>query len=335
VALPDLPLISDGSIAGPLQPTPVNVGSNVYPWAPIVRASPDGRRLMIAQYLTVAEQIATVERFSAERDGTAIGGLARLEAGPGTLGDGTCSYPSEEAFATSDVYTALCSAGSRLLLRRVAPDGTAIGDTDLSVLGVGESGFFGNAATVAPDSTIAYYWGAFSRTILKLDLATGEVLQMATLPAPTAAAGDPLSALAGLGRWFGSWIAPSGLAKLYLDPALAISPDGSRLYLVGTNATRFDDVSAGSAGVWVSTRRRLGRRSLAATADSAFRSQSRDGRSSRGGPARRQRRWREGVGRPLPPLRLTGRSEAGRPACGEWLDPSVLFLDGIPRAATR
>jgi len=114
----------------------------------------------------------------------------------------------------------------------------------------GRSGDWG-AATVAPDSTIAYYWGAFSRTVLELDLATGEVLRMATLPASTAAAGDPLSSLAGLGRWFGSWIAPTGLAKLYLDPALVISPDDARLYLVGTNATRFDDPSAGSARVWV------------------------------------------------------------------------------------
>ena len=38
---------------------------------------------------------------------------------------------------------------------------------------------------------------------------------------------------------------------MYLQPSLALSPDGTRLYLLATTATSPVDTTAGSSGVWV------------------------------------------------------------------------------------
>ena len=240
--LPDLPLLNDGTIPGG---PPANA-SRVYPWAPQVRVSPDGRRLMVAQYLTVDEQLAAGERFAADVTGAGVGAPRRLASGHGTL-DG-CTLPSDGAFATNDVYAQVCSVAGKTVLRRVAPDGSALGDTDLAALGIGETVLYFGAGLTVGSAPVGFVWDPFSRSLVKIDRATGEVVAKTTLPGPTAATDDPL---AGLVRSVGAWLAPTALAKMFLDPALAVSPDGTRLYLIGTNATSFTDVSAGSAGIWV------------------------------------------------------------------------------------
>lgn len=279
--LPDLPLAADGTIGGVSgQPAP-SAGEPLAPWALEVRVSPDGRRLLITRRVTVGDQVATTERFSARLEGSRLAGLAPLGSGPGSLEDPACTFPADERFVTNELYAASCSAGSQAFLRRVTADGTPLGDTDLGALaGTGGSFIGANVAIDSSDRT-AYYWGAFGRTVMKVDLAAGQILASATLPvtttpAPTGAVDDPLALV---GRGLAAWLAPSAVAKLYFEPGIALSPDGTRLYLVGTKAQSFDDLAAGSDGIWV-----LDARTLAvldrwpATADLVSVAVSRDGR---------------------------------------------------------
>lgn len=250
--LPDLPLAADGTVGGGSgQPAP-SAGEPVAPWAPEIRVSPDGRRLLITRQVTIGDRVAATERFSARLEGGRLAGLLPLASGPGSLGDPACTFPVDERFVTNELYAATCTDGSRSFLRRVTADGAPVGDTDLGALTGGTGLFLGaNVAIDAADRT-AYYWGAFARTVMKVDLANGRILASATLPvtaaAPTGAADDPL-ALAQ--RALATWLAPSVAAKLYFEPGIALSPDRSRLYLVGTKAQSFDDLAAGSDGIWV------------------------------------------------------------------------------------
>lgn len=249
--LPDLPLVSDGSIPGRPGTAADSSGAPVYAGAPQVVVSPDGRRFVATQSVMIAQQMAVGRRFAGRLAGGRIEGVVPAVTGPGTFGADDCFDVLGESFAGNDVYAGLCSSRSTTILRRVAPDGGPIGDTELPGLAVGGFGFFGNASVVDLATGVAYYWSAFNWTVVKVDLASGLILAREVLPGPTAAANDPLTALAALGRSFGSWLAPSALAKVYLDPAIALSPDGSRLYLLTTNATDPTEASAVSVGVLV------------------------------------------------------------------------------------
>lgn len=248
VTLPDLPLLANATTVA--RPSPVRE-ADVYPGAPRIAISPDGLRFMATQYVTVADEVRSVHRFSGELD---VDGGAILFAptvtGPGTLGAEDCFLFPDEAFASNDVYAGFCSSSGQVFLRRVAPDGSPIGDTDLPALELGGFGFLGKPEVVDRSAAIAYFWTSANRTVVKVDLPSGRVLAQATLLEPTALNGDPPGAPSSLGRSPGSWLAPTTLANVYLDPALALSPDGSRLYLLGTHLTDATDAAGGSAGVW-------------------------------------------------------------------------------------
>jgi hypothetical protein len=58
-----------------------------------------------------------------------------------------------------------------------------------------------------------------------------------------------LDALAGIGRQFGRWMAPPVAAKVFLEPALVVSTDGTRAYGLGVDALGGDG-SGGSRGLY-------------------------------------------------------------------------------------
>jgi DNA-binding beta-propeller fold protein YncE len=79
----------------------------------------------------------------------------------------------------------------------------------------------------------------------RIDLATGDVTSAtATAAIP---AGD---GLAGLGRQIGRWLAPPTAAKSLVEPAIVVSPDGTRIYAIGVDARSGAD-AAGSRGIYV------------------------------------------------------------------------------------
>jgi hypothetical protein len=132
----------------------------------------------------------------------------------------------------------LCWAngGGQFDLRRIGSDGSVLGDTPV------DAGGEGGVWTPTRDGTGLYVWSAVARTISRIDLRTGEKTST-TAPAPTSSTGvDPL-------RAFGRWLAPGVAAKVFLQPGLVLSPDGSKLYALGIAGGSADFM--GSAGVFV------------------------------------------------------------------------------------
>lgn len=64
-----------------------------------------------------------------------------------------------------------------------------------------------------------------------------------------APSGSPWDAIAGLGRQIGRWMAPAAAAKIFLEPALVASADGSRIYGLGVDAPIVDGNGA-SRGIY-------------------------------------------------------------------------------------
>jgi DNA-binding beta-propeller fold protein YncE len=91
------------------------------------------------------------------------------------------------------------------------------------------------------------HWNASSRTLTRIDLATGRVTGTATAAQASAGFPDAADRLAALGRSVGQWLAPAAAAKTILQPSIALSPDGSRAYALGVTSPATTD--AGSTGV--------------------------------------------------------------------------------------
>jgi hypothetical protein len=122
-------------------------------------------------------------------------------------------------------------------VRRVDGGGRIIGDT--SVYG---AIIEGATAVVSPDGGLLYVWDPSALVLHRVDLATGAETK-ASAPAATSNL-DPLTAL-------GRWLAPSTEAKTFLQPAVAISTDGSRVYAIGIGGDRGPSELSGSSGVLV------------------------------------------------------------------------------------
>ncbi len=246
IHLPEYPLV-DGNDAG---------GKPILTLAqpPTVRVSPSGTRLVVRQERGViahnAYGVATDATWSrtghwaATIDGDRVSEPAAMADGEGSLDARYCPLPIDEGFASEDVYAAVCpSAG---VVRRVDLAGQPLGDVAVPDLSSGLA-----TAVSAPDGS-RYVWLPFTRTLTKVDPIAGRVVATTKISAPTAASADgPLDGLASLGRQLGRWLAPTTTAKVYLEPAMAISPDGSRLYVLGIDAESFSDGDAGSTGIHV------------------------------------------------------------------------------------
>ena len=80
--------------------------------------------------------------------------------------------------------------------------------------------------------------------LVRYDLASG---RSDTATAPSIGALDgPLDPLAEFGRAVGRWLAPTAAAKIFLQPAIAVSEDGSTLYALGIDGS-YD--ALGSRGI--------------------------------------------------------------------------------------
>ena len=226
-------------------------GAAVYPGAPGIQIAPDGRHVVVAAQQDLIGN--SQQWFVASMDGAKLGAFAALASGAGTLSD--CVQHSSsvigEGFATAGTYYGLCVGPSgSVVLRRVDLSGTGLGDTALH--GVTSEGLPGEAARVVDRAHgLLYVWSAFTGTLLRVDLATGRVTGSGQAPKAAATVDGPLDLLGVAAHTIGEWIAPTATAKMYLNPAIAMSPDGSRLYALAANGSSPIDPTAGSAGVWV------------------------------------------------------------------------------------
>jgi hypothetical protein len=92
-----------------------------------------------------------------------------------------------------------------------------------------------------------FHWNPSSRTLTRIDLATGRVTGTATAAQARAGSPNPADGLAAFGRSIGQWLAPAAVAKTILQPSIALSPDGSRAYALGVTSPEKTD--PGSTGV--------------------------------------------------------------------------------------
>ncbi len=127
---------------------------------------------------------------------------------------------------------------SQTVIRRLAPDGTLLGDTDV----LGPAGIDGDATALSLDGTSLFAWNPATATLTAVDLSTGTTR---TSHGQTARIGaGPLGG-------FGDWLAPAASAKSLLRGAVVVAPDGSRVYAIGVAGGGGGHESSGSSGIFV------------------------------------------------------------------------------------
>jgi hypothetical protein len=78
------------------------------------------------------------------------------------------------------------------------------------------------------DGSALFLWDPFSHRLARIHVPSAKLDAAVVIEAPATAL-EPLDRLA---RSLSAWIAPPAMAKIMLEPGLALSPDGRRLYVV-------------------------------------------------------------------------------------------------------
>ena len=239
VALPDVSTGPDSAV--------------VQAFGPSVTVSTDGNRVLITRssYSIVTGTVIYHGRsdhylanLEADRLGTpaAFAGASGCPEGQSDAGFG----------ADGRVWLGCVSDQGRLSIRLLDADGSPRDETQLGGLS-SEGGIL----LATRDGTALYSWAPETRVVTRLDLVGGGVTT-GTAPAPTGNARfGPLAAI-------GRWLAPPAAAKVFLQPGLVLSPDGSRLYALGiaaeaggiagsTGVFSFDSKSLAPLGNWSPT----------------------------------------------------------------------------------
>ena len=226
-----------GSTGLPALPSATADGQPTTRIAPEIDVAPSGGAALVSDFWFVNEDRnpppSGIDRWSATFDGTTVAGFASAGSTPGDA----CVVIARGVGDASSSWV-LCSSDGRLRFDRIGRDGAAIGSTDLPF----SDGL--PAAQLDGSGQHLYVWGPVARTLARIDVASGTVTSGTATTAATTA--DPLSDLA---QALGRWIAPPALAKVSLDPAMAISPDGTRIYALGVDPGSGEAVA--SRGVFV------------------------------------------------------------------------------------
>jgi hypothetical protein len=166
---------------------------------------------------------------------------ARLLAG--SLADVTVWRPqgasrggcAASGLSPTDVYVEVCfdERGLRPTVRRSSLDGTVLGETRLAIGGIPtEIGF-------DPGRPRVYLWSGANRTLTVVDLEDGFLRSTVTVPVGYETtgwdgSGDRSATVDAAG--LASLAAISGLEMEYVSPAMAVSPDGSRIYAIALDS---------------------------------------------------------------------------------------------------
>jgi hypothetical protein len=136
-----------------------------------------------------------------------------------------------------DGFWLACTDGGPQLtvLRRIGADGSLLGDVRVA----GRAGVDTDPTAVTADGSKLFVWDPQTMVLSRVDIATGEKTSGKGIAVADL---GPLAAL-------GNWLAPVASAKSWLRGALAVSPDGSRVYAIGVQESGRD--TAGSTGVFV------------------------------------------------------------------------------------
>jgi hypothetical protein len=162
-------------------------------------------------------------------------------AAPVVGGDNCGEVVTRAGVAAGGGTWLVCSTAgsSSTVVRRLARDGSLLGDTRV----MGRPGIEGDMTALSADGSHLYVWNPATATLTRVDLATGETAT-GQAPIPAATTRGPLAAL-------GDWLAPTAAAKSFLQGALVVSPDGSKVYAIGVSTGATDREPTGSSGVFV------------------------------------------------------------------------------------
>ena len=193
-------------------------------WAPRVQFSYDGLRSLVSLTATGPNQVFDERHFVAFIHGHFLG-LDQVP-GFGTKGataDGRCADTMPELVGRDTVF-AICHDANwtPLFLRSVELKTGRARELDLGPV------LNGIWPMKLVDGTTLFLWDPFSHRAARINIPAAKLDAAAVIQTPTAAL-EPLDQLA---RGLSAWIAPPAMAKIMLEPALALSSDGGRLYVV-------------------------------------------------------------------------------------------------------
>jgi len=206
--------------------------------APTVSMGTDENVLLISRawYVddpTNATPGAGTDHWSATFDGTAPVAIPALKPATDPCGDWEQGLIDDASF-----FVACIDQTGDVHVGRYHLDGIRIDETDVGRW----TGFGVNAARTG---SALFLWDPQARRLVRYDLVTGRSASV-TAPQPAGASDGPLDALGDLGRAVGRWLAPTAAAKIFLQPAIAISEDEATLYALGIDGS-VD--SFGSSGI--------------------------------------------------------------------------------------
>ena len=253
---------ASASPRAPDDPTP----DGVYAWASGLATAPDGRHLYaIVQYTTYRGGVwANHNRewmipIGDDHPDSAI----RIKAAIGLRPDDYCV--DAPTFVDTTTLVQVCAPGgsqapgTTYYVRRLTTTGVSLGDLPVTELTIDDQ--YASTAVIDLANRAVFIWDPGGHTIARISLDDGVVLRT-TVPESTLPHGIRQGGPGGFGA----------------NPALVESPDGQRLYALGTAPS--SGRAGRSTGVWVFDANSLGLldhweplallQSLAASADGAF-----------------------------------------------------------------
>jgi len=205
--------------------------------APEVSLAPSGRTVLVSDFwFAPGDQESPPSGFdhwSAKFAGTSVTAFAPTRS----TDAGSCDELAEGSVDVS-TWWVVCSTNGAMRFDRVGSDGNLLGSTPLPP----SDGM--TAPLVDPSGKALYMWGPVGKTLTRIDIASGTFSSVTARIAATTA--DPVADLA---HAIGRWMAPPVAAKIFVDPGLVLSPDGTRIFALAADPGNGETVS--SQGVFV------------------------------------------------------------------------------------
>ena len=194
--------------------------------APQLQIAPDGRHLVARSALVQNQGAATAIywRISLDADGQMSDPLPWPS---GAAGGSLDDCLGDSGFATASAYYLLCGPGVGTSVRRVDLGGATLGDTPIPP----EVQTYPLVSALDGRRGSLLLWSGVTRSLARVDLASGALTGPVT--APVASTAGPLGALAAVAGGLSDWIAPRAAGKIFLQPGIVVSLDGSRVYALG------------------------------------------------------------------------------------------------------
>jgi hypothetical protein len=211
--------------------------------APQVTMAPSGDAVLVSSFWYVDDPSpippSGSDHWTGSFDGQALAALTPA----GSIAGQSCGELDGGPVDATMYYLVCSTPDGQLIVDRRHSDGSSIDETAIP----GATSGLGGSSLVVRQGDRLFLWDPVGARLTKFDLRTG-ALDGATGTALERST-SPVDVLAAIGRQLGRWMAPPAAAKVFLEPALVVSTDGTRIYGLGVDALGGDG-SGGSRGVY-------------------------------------------------------------------------------------